>query len=279
MKKTEKNKTEAVSNLNIPSKSSLPQPQLPNNASATATAQIYIRIPCNPFEREICNILTNQGIPSEEVLIKELSRKPNWVSFAITISKGFEYVPYKLNQWPKGAIVQLFRGGKQWTQPGLSTKYPKLQSYQNKQQRAYETIPYPRDYRKRHNTNLSYRNPRTRDFSWRDGSYNPRHSPRHTNFGKAQSYHGTYSNQRYPSNGRYTHYDPWANPRTHYDDEFPAESHSQNISWTIPRANYNYDYGYHPDETWPQPKESQVHLVAKTSSEKREKTLGSLKQL
>ncbi|KAK7077553.1 hypothetical protein SK128_017216 [Halocaridina rubra] len=88
------------------------KPQLPNNASARVTAQIYIRIPGNPFEREICNILTNQGIPSEEVLIKELSRKPNWVSFAITISKGFENVPYKLNQWSTGTIVQPFCGGK-----------------------------------------------------------------------------------------------------------------------------------------------------------------------
>ncbi|KAK7072551.1 hypothetical protein SK128_018177 [Halocaridina rubra] len=114
-------------------------------------------------------------------------------------------------------------------------------SYQNKQQRANGTIPYTRDYRKRHDTNLSYRRPRTRDFSWSDGSYNPRHSPRHTNFGKAQSYHGTYSNQRYTSNGRYRHQDPWANPRTHYNDESPAESHSR---------NYNYDYGYHPNETW-----------------------------
>ncbi|KAK6996824.1 Guanosine-3',5'-bis(diphosphate) 3'-pyrophosphohydrolase MESH1 [Halocaridina rubra] len=236
-----KDKIAAVSILNIPSKSSPPQPQLPNNASARVTAQIYIRIPGNPFEREIRNTLTNQGIPSEEVLIKELSRKPNWVSFAITISKGFEYVPYKLNQWPTGTSVQPFRGGKQWTQPGYSTKYPKLQSYQNKQQRANETIPYTRDYRKRHDTILSYRRPRTRDFSWSDGSYNPRHSPRHTNFGKARSYHGTYSNQRYTSNGRYRHQDPWANPRTHYNDEFPAESHSR---------NYDYDYGYHPNETW-----------------------------
>ncbi|KAK7082165.1 hypothetical protein SK128_025433 [Halocaridina rubra] len=152
------------------------------------------------------------------------------------ISKGFEYVAYKLNQWPTGTTVQPFCGGKQWTQPGLSTKYPKLQSYQNKQQRAYETIPYPGDYRKRHNTNLSYCHPRTRDFSWRDGSYNPRHSPRHTNFGKARSYHGTYSNQRYPSNGMYTHQDPRANPITHYNDEFPAESHSRNTSWTVPRT-------------------------------------------
>ncbi|KAK7074355.1 hypothetical protein SK128_014146, partial [Halocaridina rubra] len=169
----------------------------------------------------------NQGIPSEEVLIKELSRKPNWVSFTITISKGFKYVPYKLNQWPTGTIVQPFRGGKQWPQPGYSTKYPKLQSYQSKQQRAYKTIPYLRDYRKRHDTNLSYRHPRTRDFYWSDGSYNPRHSPKHTNFGKARSCHGTYSNQRYPSNGRYRHQDPWANPRTHYNDEFPAESQSK----------------------------------------------------
>ncbi|KAK7051689.1 hypothetical protein SK128_023319 [Halocaridina rubra] len=124
-----------------------------------------------------------------EVLIKELYRTPNWVSFAITISKGFEYVPYKLNQWPTGTSVQPFRGSKQW-------------SYQNKQQRANGTIPYMRDYRKRHDTNLSYRRPSTRDFSWSDGSYNPRHSPRHTNFGKARSYHGTYSNQHYTSNGR-----------------------------------------------------------------------------
>ncbi|KAK7085831.1 hypothetical protein SK128_000470 [Halocaridina rubra] len=236
-----KDKIAEISILNIPSKSSPPQPQLPNNASARVTAQIYIRIPGNPFEREIRNTLTNQGIPSEEVLIKELSRTPNWVSFAITISKGFEYVPYKLNQWPTGTSVQPFHGSKQWTQPGYSTKYPKLQSYQNKQQRANGTIPYTRDYRKRHDTNLSYRRPRTRDFSWSDGSYNPRHSPRHTNFGKARSYHGTYSNQRYTSNGRYRHQDPWANPRTHYNDEFPAESHSR---------NYNYDYGYHPNETW-----------------------------
>ncbi|KAK7081674.1 hypothetical protein SK128_025846, partial [Halocaridina rubra] len=88
-----------------------------------------------------------------------------------------------------------------------------------------------------------------RDFSWRDGFYNPRHSPRFTSYGKDRSYHGTYYNQRYPFNGRYRHQDPWANPRTHYDDEFPAESHCRNKSCTNPRTNYNYDYGYHPDET------------------------------
>ncbi|KAK7072969.1 hypothetical protein SK128_009699 [Halocaridina rubra] len=194
-----------------------------------------------PSERDANENLIREFFSTLGNLPLELSRKPNWGSFTITISKGFEYVPYKLNQWPTGTSVQPFRGGKQWTQPGYSTKYPKLQSYQNKQQRANETIPYTRDYRKRHDTNLSYRRPRTRDFSWSDGSYNPRHSPRHTNFGKARSYHGTYSNQRYTSNGRYRHQDPWANPRTHYNDEFPAESHSR---------NYNYDYGYHPNETW-----------------------------
>ncbi|KAK7082525.1 hypothetical protein SK128_012283, partial [Halocaridina rubra] len=81
------------------------------------------------------------GIPSEEVQIRKLSRNPDWISFAVTILKGFEYVVYKLNQWPTGMIVLPFCGGKQQTQPGLATNYPKQQTYRIKQQRAYEISP------------------------------------------------------------------------------------------------------------------------------------------